>query len=116
MSLRSVFTAVARPAAASQKNRIVAGAARTSYRQYSGNAGSSNGSARTARAPIALSLLGLGSVGSYFGLTSEAKDPKTTQEGMRKEGSTVDYQQVSLPSICAPIRCSAAFHACISSY
>lgn len=99
MSLRTAFASAARPAVArTAGGSRIANAARASYRQYSSNSGSSSSSsnARSARAPVALSLLGLGSVGSYFGLQSE-KDPKTTQEGMRKAGSQVDYQQVRRP-------------------
>ena len=97
MSLRTAFSQAARPAAAGSGRVVARASARTSYRQYSSNAGNGSSNAgRNGRAPIALSLLGLGSVGGYFGLTGSEKDPKTTQEGMRKEGSTVDYQQVGL--------------------
>lgn len=96
MSLsRSVLRAsaqatVARPAARAP----LASIARASYRQYSsGSNGSSSG--KKNKIPAAtISLLGLGSVGAYFGLSQEQQDPATTQEGMRKPGSEVDYQQV----------------------
>ena len=109
MSLsRSVLRAsaqatVARPAARAP----LASIARASYRQYSsGSNGSSSSSGKKNKIPAAtISLLGLGSVGAYFGLSKEQQDPATTQEGMRKPGSEVDYQQVGHIQL---LRCTAS--------
>merc|ERR1711939_173965 len=64
------------------------------FSSSSSNGSSSSSSSKNKATPYALGLLGgLGGLGGYLGLSSE-KDPKTTQEGMLKKGSEVDYQQV----------------------
>jgi hypothetical protein len=93
----SFARAVARPAQRSLKNAssarpLVARVAQTSQRFYSSSSGS-NANGKSKAVPYAFGLLGLGSVGGYFGL-SEKKDPATTQDGMSKQGGKVDYQQV----------------------
>ena len=99
-SAQAQATIAARPAA---RAAPLATIARSSYRQYSSGSGSSSGSKKNKIPAATVSLLGLGSVGAYFGLSKE-QDPATTQEGMRKPGSEVDYQQVGCTQL---IRCSA---------
>lgn len=66
----------------------------TPLRSNASTSSSSSRSSGSSKSPYAFGLLGLGSVGAYFGLGGKEDDPATTQEGMAKKDSEVDYQKV----------------------
>lgn len=78
-------------AGSSTSSRHIAGAARAQYRSYSSNNGSSSYS--RSKTPVAFGLVGLGGLTTWLGF-GDAKDPKTTQEGMLGNHPDVDYGAV----------------------
>lgn len=85
--------------------QILAAGVRAQYRSYSSNNGQSQSqSSSRAKTPIAFGLVGLGGLGSWFGL-GDKKDPATTQEGMLGDHPDVDYGAVYRDIGAFPISC-----------